>query len=63
MKNLLQMLTALFIASVLTACGGDTTSASANSASDLSNSSDSAELIINNGRGTVNGSDTEKPKH
>ena len=60
MKNLLQMLTAFFIASVLTACGGETTSASANSASD---SSDSAELIINNGRGTVNGSDTEKPKH
>jgi len=60
MKILLQMLTALFIASVLTACGGDTTSASSNSASE---SSDSAELIINNGRGTVNGSDTEKPKH
>ena len=60
MKRLLQMLTALFIASVLTACGGDTTPSSSNSPSESSNS---AELIINNGRGTVNGSDTERPKH
>jgi len=58
MKNLLQVLMALFIASVLTACGGETTTGS-NAAS---GSSDSATLIIDNGRGTTNGSDTEKPK-
>ena len=54
------MLTALLIASVLTACGGESTSTSDSSSA---SATDSAELIINNGRGTVNGSDTEKPKH
>jgi ABC-type Fe3+-hydroxamate transport system substrate-binding protein len=58
MKNLLQVLMALFIASVLTACGGETSTGSSSAAA----SSDSAELIIDNGRGTINGSDTEKPK-
>lgn len=58
MKNLLQVLMALFIASVLTACGGETSTGS----SSATGSSDSAELIIDNGRGTSNGSDNEMPK-
>jgi len=58
MKNLFQVLIALFIASVLTACGGEQKSTSVSA----SVASDSAELIIDNGRGTVNGSDTERPR-
>ena len=58
MKNLLQVLTALFIASILTACGGESSPGSS-TATDASNS---AELIIDNGRGTSNGTDNEMPK-
>lgn len=57
MKNLLQILTALLIASVLTACGGGEKS---NAATNM-DSFTSAELIIDNGRGTFNGRDTEVP--
>jgi len=57
MKNIFKVLMALFIASVLTACGAEDKSAS----SSTSDSSSSAELIIDNGRGTSNGSDTERP--
>jgi ABC-type Fe3+-hydroxamate transport system substrate-binding protein len=60
MKNLFQVLIALFIASVLTACGGEQKSTSASNSA--SGASDSVELIIDNGRGTVNGTDTERPR-
>ncbi|MEE9444461.1 MAG: hypothetical protein V3V19_02225 [Cocleimonas sp.] len=56
MKNLSLLIMALLTAGVLTACGGGEKS---NSTADTGSS---AELIIDNGRGTVNGHDTEVPK-
>ncbi len=43
--------------SILTACGGEKLESTADTGS-----STSGELIIDNGRGTLNGHDTEVPK-
>lgn len=67
MKKITQLSVALLITGVLTACGGGggstTPSNSTNNSNNTSNpTTDSAGLIIDNGRGTVNNQDTEKPK-
>jgi len=56
MKNLSLLMMALFAASILTACGGGESDTNSETAST------SNELIIDNGRGTVNGRDTEVPR-
>ena len=58
MKSLSLLIMTLLTASVLTACGGGENSDSSTNA----DSSVAGELIIDNGRGTVNGHDTEVPK-
>ncbi|HIP81662.1 MAG TPA: hypothetical protein EYH16_04550 [Leucothrix mucor] len=70
MKGLYLLIMTLLTASVLTACGGGESSdskanADSSSNSDSSGNSDSSEqgeLIIDSGRGTVNGKDTEMPE-
>ena len=50
---------ALLIASVLTACGGGKNDSTASA----DPSSNTGELIMDNGRGTSNGHDTEVPRN
>ena len=58
MKGLYLLIMTLLTASVLTACGGGENSDSSTNA----DSSVAGELIIDSGRGTVNGKDTEMPE-
>ncbi len=62
MKKIIQLGSALFVAIVITACGGGGTDTAGNTDPTNPPSESAGKLIIDNGRGTTNNQDTERVK-
>lgn len=62
MKKIIQLGFALFVAIVITACGGGGTDTAGNTSPTNPPSESAGKLIIDNGRGTTNNQDTERAK-